>query len=793
MVGRSNQHRGRESIWSSDPLAFIVQLATCVIVFTTGWSAERSSVYAQAGLDQHDEVTRDAALLAEVALDLRGGHPVIQALLLGEQRRLIVDTGASTTVVMQSLRSELGEPIRQIIVNTNGRKVEAEVFDREVMTIGGREFSGLVCVSHSPTFFDEAFMIQPPVVGLLGIDCLKEYVLELNPTDKVMRVYDRVPDDVAQNSESFKIKNVNGHWILQGNLPGMLPLVVSEDYVLDSGHEAEIVLQAKRFDELAASRRIENFSSAEGASLAGMHVTQTGQLQGFSLGQFHHRGINVTRGYTQSVIGWNYLIRFITVIDFPRKNVYLRPSVYFASQHEPAKSELLLNVNETGFSVLALRQNGPPEKAGLRIGDNIQRVNGKLAKEYIRRELTDLLSCDGENVRIGVSRNGMPVDIEVQLQNRANATKAEAKLLAEATIDPDCHVVIPVHRPFSLGTGNYDTTFNLSFRKPVDTSVPIEVDSPSSGKLEGFAYTQAQLEKFRLMLRSVMDGDFSIGELSGLSDIQFDGALGFCDLYDFVVEVDLTGNSLRLYDRLPDQVAESSQCFSMWFDDGAKTVGGVVAGEEYEMFRVDITHGTTLALRQEVYRKLASSGKIYDCKTTSFLDASGVTVTTESGILRQFQLGPFKNKELLVYPSEKSSIGLNYLRRYVAVFDLPRMQIYLRESAAFDKPVEPQDASGLDLTLQNDRVIVNVSFEQSPAREVGLAIGDQILEVNNKTTKEYSLYDLRELLKRQGETVKLVVRRGDNEPFTVEFMLKDYRKYLPDAKVDAAGDVDFNP
>ena len=793
MVGRSNLKHRRESIGANGPLTFVVRIATCVIVFTTEWSAERSSVYAQAGLEQHDKVTRDAQLLCEVPLEIRSQFPVIQVEFLGEKRRFVIDTGASGACVNRSLRSKLGEPIRKVKANANGRKAEVEVFNTQVAVIGGHEFSVPIAVSQFEMPFDTVARLTPQIIGLLGVDCFQNYVLELNPTDKVMRVYDCVPDEVAQNSQSFEIKKVRGEWILNAAVPGMLPAVVSESYVLDSGNGGEICLQANWFDQLAETGRINNFSTALHVSIAGEERIQTGQLQGFSLGPYHHSDINVTRGNTESVIGWNYLIRYVTVIDFPRRKVYLRPSVYFASRHEPARSELLLSVNETGFSVLELLPDGRPENAGLQIDDDIQSVNGKLAIEYTQQELTDLLSHDGENVRIGVSRNGTPVDIEVQSQDRTNAPRAEAKLLAEATIDPDGHVVIPVYQSFSLGTGNYGTTIDLSFHKPVDISSPIEVDTPSSGKLEGFAYTQVQLEKFRLMLRSAMRGDFSIGELSELSDIQFDGALGFCDLYDFVVEVNLTGNSLRLYDRLPDQVAESSQCFSMRFDDGALTAGGVVAGQDYEMFRVDISHGTSLGLRHDIYRKLAATGKIRDRKTASFLDANGETITTESGILNQFQLGPFKNEDLLVYRSEKSSIGLNYLQRYVAVFDLPRMQVYLRKSAAFDKPVEPQDASGLDLTPRDEKVIVNICFEQSPAREVGLAMGDQILKVNGNSVKEYSLYELRELLKRQGDSVKLVVRRGEEDPFTVEFMLKDFRNYLPDAKVNGAGDVGFNP
>lgn len=70
--------------------------------------------------------------------------------------------------------------------------------------------------------------------------------------------------------------------------------------------------------------------------------------------------------------------------------------------------------------------------------------------------------------------------------------------------------------------------------------------------------------------------------------------------------------------------------------------------------------------------------------------------------------------------------------------------------------------------------------KDGPAVESGLAEKDQILEVNGKPATEYSLFQLRSLLKQEGETLKISARRENQPRFSVEFKLRDYREYLPD-------------
>jgi predicted aspartyl protease len=102
---------------------------------------------------------------------------LVYAELIGPVERTIVqvllDTGASTTVVSRNILRALGcsESVRETTVTTPNGKVSAEVFSLNTVRLGGHIRRHLEVVS---------LPLDAPIGGLLGADFLSDYVVTID-------------------------------------------------------------------------------------------------------------------------------------------------------------------------------------------------------------------------------------------------------------------------------------------------------------------------------------------------------------------------------------------------------------------------------------------------------------------------------------------------------------------------------------------------------------------------------------------------------------------------------------
>ena len=160
-------------------------------------------------------------------------------------------------------------------------------------------------------------------------------------------------------------------------------------------------------------------------------------------------------------------------------------------------------------------------------------------------------------------------------------------------------------------------------------------------------------------------------------------------------------------------------------------------------------------------------------RKAKFETASG-EITVREGVLDEFVLGSFRHQHLFVTRSAsvRGGIGMGYLSRYLVTFDFPQKKVYLKPGAAFDRKSQ-RDALGARILLLNNEVSLNAIEVGSPAEEEQLKAGDVLLEVNGRSVREFSLFELRAIFSKPEETAKLKLRQSDNIR-TVNVTLRDY-------------------
>ncbi|HAA11864.1 MAG TPA: hypothetical protein DCE41_09265 [Cytophagales bacterium] len=138
---------------------------------------------------------------------------------------------------------------------------------------------------------------------------------------------------------------------------------------------------------------------------------------------------------------------------------------------------------------------------------------------------------------------------------------------------------------------------------------------------------------------------------------------------------------------------------------------------------------------------------------------------------------PNRNEYLDIVKStgRDGSLGSEILRRFEVTFDYPNESIYFSRNVDYGDPFQ-YNMSGLSI-IRNVKTdlpsyLVENVVENSPASEVDIREGDEILRVNGLSREDISLNQINFLLKsREGKRIRLVIRR-DGETIKKEFRLK---------------------
>jgi hypothetical protein len=252
--------------------------------------------------------------------------------------------------------------------------------------------------------------------------------------------------------------------------------------------------------------------------------------------------------------------------------------------------------------------------------------------------------------------------------------------------------------------------------------------------------------------------------LSNFAGIPIHGLLGYEFFNNLAVKVDFSDSTLtvskpkdmKLFkkgNKVP-LIIESRKPYLMakvTFPDGGKT---------NEKLLLDLGAGHPISL-DDIIKKRGLPKK--------FILANlgvGLTGPIEGfiGRVNEVDIGKFKIKSVITSfpvdsadaaPTEKrdGNLGMNILKRFTLIFDYPDSALYLKPWSDINAPFE-HDMSGLEYYRAGDdysHVVISRVEPGSPADEVGLEPGDEIMSINLKQVSKMSLEEIDALFKSQPE------------------------------------------
>ena len=288
-----------------------------------------------------------------------------------------------------------------------------------------------------------------------------------------------------------------------------------------------------------------------------------------------------------------------------------------------------------------------------------------------------------------------------------------------------------------------------------------------------------------------------VASLLGVSESygrRMDGLVG-AELFErYVVEIDWEQRSFKFHD--PQQFRYSGQgaavplivAGGMPFVRLQVSVPGVEPVEG--IFLVDCPHPGTIIINRpfvEQHHLLDAARKNLARLAAQYTEGVNGRSEVLYGRVTCVKIGPYVLREPVVGFSQAKGgaladenfqgiIGAEILRRFKVFVDYPGEQIILEPKAAMTAPFD-YDASGMRLRSTGsdfrEHVVIGV-VEDSPAAKARLQEGDRLIEVCGKPAKTLSLGEILEMLKREGVTVPLKLKRGTQ---TVEAKL-DLRRLI---------------
>ncbi len=305
-----------------------------------------------------------------------------------------------------------------------------------------------------------------PVNGIIGYNFFKDNIVKIDYDKKRLYVFqnqDRSHRRIQKKYSKIPIT-------IERNKPYVTAEVTAENteeqvkLLVDNGNSDAVWLFET--SPAGANLRTKMIKDYLGKGFSGDIFGKRTRIKSFELGDFKFDLPLIAIPNSESIksatmvkdrsgsIGSETLRRFTVVFDYPNSAIYLKPNSHFSEpfsynmsgleiQHdglqwvkETVRLQSLYEDNgystngdrlpsefkykfvlKPTFAITSVREDSPAEKAGLKKGDKIARINSHSANQYSLEQINDILKSEaGRIIEIEVDRNGFRIKTSFQLE-----------------------------------------------------------------------------------------------------------------------------------------------------------------------------------------------------------------------------------------------------------------------------------------------------------------------------------------------------------------------------------------
>lgn len=342
-----------------------------------------------------------------------------------EGLHFLLDTGASVSVINQSLVTRLGLEKKGRLVEVIGAAGRAEASFTRVDSIA---MPGLELVNQRLLSVDlDLFLpyVGLQVDGILGYDFISRFVLKIDYENQTISAYR--PSAYRYNGEG-QVLDIE----LQGNLPVIEGLVEDQyqgRFLLDTGASAALVLHREFIEAHNLLRGKRDRREVFSGGVGGVVRQISARLSAFEVGRYSFADLpalfsleprsegRARRTPVSGKIGATLLNHFTIYLDYRRGQVVLEPNRFHSEPVRVDRSGMQLVLSDGEVLVAGVAKSSPARRAGVRVLDRVVMLDGRPVLELGLPYIRDVLRGPaGNRVRLMLDRRGKERKVTLKLK-----------------------------------------------------------------------------------------------------------------------------------------------------------------------------------------------------------------------------------------------------------------------------------------------------------------------------------------------------------------------------------------
>ena len=351
----------------------------------------------------------DDNVLAAIEVARNGASLIVPIESQGVVYNYVVGTGTSTMMVESKLAANW-TPHRFVNSGTANGIVKLPAYRRpEEVFLAGFTLRRNAEVG-AASFYDISETTGIKIDGIVGMNDLKQFIIQIDFDRGQLRFLESVPDDCGDKFRlSFERGIPDVQWTVGDN---QITACVATD------QEVDVSLNRIAFDLLLERNRIDSTGTIPSTTAGGERKCQSGTLRELNLGKFQHTNLEV-QCMAVNGLGLGFLSRYLVTFDFPRQAMYLKPGRDFNRPRNRDYLGLIIIRRDNKVVVESVAKDNPAELAGIRPGDVLPQVNGKETTGELLFDLRQRLCTHaGTSVKLRIERDGQSRDVTVKLRRR---------------------------------------------------------------------------------------------------------------------------------------------------------------------------------------------------------------------------------------------------------------------------------------------------------------------------------------------------------------------------------------
>ena len=302
------------------------------------------------------------------------------------------DTGATTTLLDKETAGKFGlkANYQQKVSGAGGEKIYDVVLNQKIFLTKDKSIDGVHFVLEDLSRLKS--LLEKPFDGIIGNDIIKNYVTKIDFKKKQIELYkDSMPEKEGFTGISFNFKN---------NIPiPQFPITVemdggwkfSGDVFFDSGAGLSLLFNAPFVEENFLTYKLGKSFVTDSNNLSNKTKTINTKIKRIKLGSFafdnvpvalssDKEGVSSHKEYL-GILGSEIINRFDIILDYKDMILYVKPNYLYNNKFEIPVSPIKLKKSENGILISSVVENSEAEKLGLKEGQKIISINGKVTND----------------------------------------------------------------------------------------------------------------------------------------------------------------------------------------------------------------------------------------------------------------------------------------------------------------------------------------------------------------------------------------------------------------------------